>query len=170
MSKPSLVSVLAEDSLHQAFVRRFLLRCGFLNHQIRLGDLPGSRGCGEQWVRERYIKEVAAYRGRASRANTALVVIIDADRGEISHRSRQLESLGARLEGERIVHLIPRRSIETWILCLNNVIVDEETDYSHRPGSMNKLPAPPQSFSIGPVRTPQLANTAYRHYTQRYQR
>jgi hypothetical protein len=61
-------------------------------------------------------------------------VAIDADTGETSRRARQLEeSLASegqspRTGGERIIHLIPRRNIETWILNLNGNEVDEEAD------------------------------------------
>jgi hypothetical protein len=34
-------------------------------------------------------------------------------------------------DAEPIAHLIPRRAIETWILCLAGEEVDEETDYRH---------------------------------------
>jgi hypothetical protein len=30
------------------------------------------------------------------------------------------------------VRLVPKRNIETWILCLNNVQVNEDTDYKKR--------------------------------------
>jgi hypothetical protein len=42
--------------------------------------------------------------------------------------------LPARVEGEKIIHLIPRRNVETWILNLNGRHVDEETDYSRETG------------------------------------
>jgi hypothetical protein len=40
------------------------------------------------------------------------------------------EGLSPRTSRERIVHLIPKRNIETWILNLNGHTVDEETDFS----------------------------------------
>lgn len=30
---------------------------------------------------------------------------------------------------ERIIHLIPKRNIETWVLCLTGEDVDEQSDY-----------------------------------------
>jgi hypothetical protein len=38
--------------------------------------------------------------------------------------------LDPRAAEEKIVHLIPKRNIETWILNLNGHTVDEETDFS----------------------------------------
>ena len=135
MSRPSQVVVLAEDERHQRFVRRYLYRLGRSRHDIRFEDLPSGRGCGEQWVRERYARAVRAYRGRSARAGTALIIAIDADVGDVDRRLRQLrealEQAGSatRTDGEAIVHLIPRRSVETWILCLSDRPVDEITDY-----------------------------------------
>lgn len=136
LSKPSLVVVLVEDERQQRLVRRYLRRVGYEPHDIRYVPLPGGAGCGEQWVRERYAAEVQEYRSRSARARTALVVAIDADTVDADTRGRQLNNAlaeaGSAVRGtaEMIVHLIPRRSVETWILCLNGENVDETTDYS----------------------------------------
>jgi hypothetical protein len=66
-----------------------------------------------------------------------LVVAIASDTGDVNRRLRQFqaaldqERLAARSNEEAVVHLVPSRSIETWILCLNGTSVDEETDYRH---------------------------------------
>jgi hypothetical protein len=136
MSKPSLVIVLAEDERHQRFIRNYLLRLNYPARTIRNEPLPAGRGAGEQWVRERYSKAVQAYRARAARTQTALIVVIDADKHEVRHRLQQLPTP---LDGERIVRLIPKRNIETWILCLTGTDVDEETDYRHHPDIDQKI-------------------------------
>jgi recombinational DNA repair ATPase RecF len=41
--------------------------------------------------------------------------------------------LAPRSLDERIVHLVARRSVETWVLCLSGRTVDEETDYGGEP-------------------------------------
>lgn len=139
MSKPSQVIVLAEDARHQRFVRHFLYRKGFSTHEIRLEPLPSGKGCGEQWVRERYPTAVQAYRERSARAKTALVVVIDADTDPVDRRNRQLREALTKLEqsdradNEAIAHFIPKRSIETWVLFLDSRPVDEDTDYSRDP-------------------------------------
>lgn len=136
MGKASIVIVLAEDRRHQRFIWRYLQRLGYSSHDVVYEDLPAGRGCGEQWVRERYAKEIAAYRFRSKKAKTALVVAIDADRGDVDRRLQQFRKALAdtaqesRSDGERIAHLIPKRSIETWILCLNSREVNEDVDYS----------------------------------------
>jgi hypothetical protein len=138
MSRPSWAIVLAEDRRQQTFVRRYLQR-KYPQIQIRNEPLPAGRAAGEQWVRQRYAKNIAAYRTRAARAETALVVAIDADTADVDYRVAQLRNaLGAgqlpRAPEERITHLIPKRNIETWILCLNGHDVDEATDYRHEHG------------------------------------
>ena len=144
MSRPSQVAVLAEDDRHQGFVRRYLYRLGHSRHDIRFEPLPSGRGCGEQWVRERYAQAVRAYRARSARAGTALIIAIDADAGDADRRLRQLREaleqagLATRTDGEAIVHLIPKWSVETWILCLSGRQVDEITDYSQE-GDVDRL-------------------------------
>lgn len=138
MSSPSRVVVLVEDYRQQAFVRRYLVRIGMSVGRIRFVSLPGGRGSGEQWVRERYAGEVDEYRNRSTRATTALIIAIDADTWDVNRRLQQLHQaivdagLNPRGNGEAIVHLIPKRNIETWVLCLVGDNVDEETDHRQR--------------------------------------
>jgi hypothetical protein len=132
----SRIYILAEDIRQQLFVRRYLYRLGFERHVIDPEVLPkGAGGAGEHWVRQRYAAFVAKYRKRAVRAKTALIVVIDADTQTVTHRLRQLkEALGsdARRDNEAIVHFIPKRNIETWILHLNGEQVDQEADHRNR--------------------------------------
>ncbi len=136
MSRASLVVVLAEDERHQRLARRYLYRLRYQTHDLRFVDLPNGRGCGAQWVLQRYAAEVKKYRTRAAGAKTALMIAIDADTDEVDRRVRQLREaleqagLIARTEGEAIVHLIPKRNVETWVLCLSGRGVDEVLDYS----------------------------------------
>ena len=135
MAKASRVIVLVEDERHKNFVYRYLRQRNYSHHDIVVEDLPSGRGCGEQWVRERYAENVGAYRYRAARAETALIVVIDADNGDVNRRNTQLRNaldqanLQPRDNDERIAHLIPKRNIETWILCLTGTNVNELTDY-----------------------------------------
>lgn len=135
MGKPSLVVMVVEDGLHKQLVNRYLKRRGLRPHAIRMEISPS--GDASAWVRKRFAKEVCAYRSR--QAQTALIVVIDADIGTVEARLRQLDqSLNdahmkhLELEKEQIARLIPKRNVETWILCLNGQTVDEETDYKKR--------------------------------------
>jgi len=103
-------------------------------------------------VRERYARAVEVYRGRSARAGTALFVAIDADRGDVDRRVRQLREgleqagLPARTQGEAIVHLVPKRSVETWILCLSGRPVDESTDYRQEVDVDRRIPDAARTF------------------------
>jgi hypothetical protein len=116
-------------------------------------------------VRTRYAPAVKAYRARAARAQTSLVVAIDADTEDVARRTRQLEDslaaeeLSSRSNTERIVHLIPKRNIETWILNLNGNPVDEETDFRRAPGIESQIGSAAQTSSGGPGLTVYLLCT-----------
>jgi hypothetical protein len=145
LSKPSQIVVLVEDQRQQRFVRKYLARKGFEGRAIRQIALPAGKGSGEQYVREKYADEVEELRRR--NATTWLVVAIDVDILEVVTRARQLarelvdRGLPARDDNEPIFHLIPKRNIETWILCLTGHAVDEETDYRHDGRIEVNLPA-----------------------------
>jgi len=71
--------------------------------------------------------------------------MIDADTRTVEDRLNQLDL--ALTDGgeqtvadtERIARLIPKRNVETWILCLNEQAVDEGTDYTETGSNWNKL-------------------------------
>jgi hypothetical protein len=131
------VVVLAEDARQQRFVRRYLYRLGYNHYQIEFEPPVSGRGSGEQWVRARYARTVVAYHAQTKRVNTALIVVIDADKGGVASRRQQFQDslresrATARGDDEPFVHLIPKRNIETWVLRLTGT-VDEETDYHDR--------------------------------------
>lgn len=145
MSKPSLVIVVLEDGRHQMFIRRYLIRCGLTPHAVRFQQSPSGRGSAEGWVRRRFAQETIEYRRRRVRAQTALIVMIDADTHTVQDRLNQLnqaltdcgkETVG---ESEQIARLVPKRNVETWILCLNGQAVNEKTDYKTPRHDWNKL-------------------------------
>jgi hypothetical protein len=111
---------------------------------MRIVKSPSGAGSAELWVRERFAIEVEAYRGR--RAKTKLIVVIDADTRSVQQRISQLDQ-ALREAGappisnneEGIARLVPRRNIETWILCLNDVQVDEDTDYKRTRDNWNEM-------------------------------
>jgi len=144
MSKPSFVIVVVEDEHHEMLVRRYLKKQGVGPHQVTYLRSPSGEGSAEQWVRTRFAKEVSAYRNRQARAATALILVIDADahtvQGRLTQLSGALEERGIQAIGnaEQVARLVPKRNVETWILCLNAEAVDEETDYKER-GDWNEL-------------------------------
>ena len=72
MGNLARIVVLAEDIRHQSFVRRYLYQLDYKTHDIRFESLPSGRGCGEQWVRQRYANAVAALNCRALGARGGL--------------------------------------------------------------------------------------------------
>jgi len=99
--------------------------------------MPG-RGSAEQYVRERFPAEVALYLSRVKKRRSALVAVIDADTKSTTERDREiwraLKSAGqpARKPTDAIALFIPKRHIESWILCLTGDKVNETSDYSKR--------------------------------------
>ncbi len=129
--------LLVEDQRHESLVRRYLERLRPGKYVFRSRKAGPGKGSGEQHVRQRYASEVRAC--RRGHTDTCLIVLMDADTGTCVQREKQLaEQLremeeGPRLAGEAILHLIPKRNIETWLLCLAGHEVDEVGDYRYDP-------------------------------------
>src|SRR5271154_6180131 len=117
MSKPSQVILLVEDRRHQQFIRKYLRRLGLEAHGLGFEIAPSGAGSAENWVRERFLLEVVAYRRR--QPQTRLIVLIDADVHTVHQRIRQLDQ-ALREAGvvaiddntEHIARLVPKRNIE----------------------------------------------------------
>jgi hypothetical protein len=143
MAKPSQVILLVEDSRHQQFIFRYLRMLGLKPHAMRVVKSPSGACSAEQWIRERFAIEVEEYRSR--HAETKLIVLIDADTHSVQQRLRQLDQAlhenGVPLiyDTEEIARLVPKRNIETWILCLNEVPVDEIADYKRNHNDWTEL-------------------------------
>jgi hypothetical protein len=147
MSNSAPVVILAEDTRQARLVRAYL-RVKYPNlHRREIHDAPmaNGQGAGEQWVREHYVNEVLAHlisRGKnpnKRRPEKWLIIVIDADKLTVQDRlnefrRRIMESNDervrkCRVEVANIAHLIPKRSVETWIKNLNGETVDEKTPY-----------------------------------------
>jgi hypothetical protein len=145
MSKPSRVIVLLEDDHHNRLINRYLIKCGWERHEIRIYRSPAGEGSAESWVRKEFVKQTNVYRIRQARAQSALIVMIDADTRTVQDRLNQLDHAlrksGNQVVGdsERIARLVPKRNVETWILCLNEEAVDEETDYKKTRNDLSAL-------------------------------
>lgn len=127
--------LLCEDSQHEVFTRRFLRGMGWETRELRVERSPSARGSAEQWVRERFATELKAYRGRRSRATSALVTMIDADAGTVQDRINEMKDtcctkqIQFRASDEAVAIAVPKRNIETWIHYLNGNPVNEEDEY-----------------------------------------
>jgi hypothetical protein len=134
MSDPVHTIVLCEDLQLRCFIRRFLVKRGWHTRQIREVPLPVS-GAGVSWVRVKFPDELKAYRSRHFRAETCLIVGIDADHDTIAARIEMLSaacsarSVPFRSNDDRIAFVIPKRNIETWLAYLRGEEVNETDAY-----------------------------------------
>ena len=135
MNKPTEVVVLCEDDLTFRFTKRYLNKCGIAGIRPKISP----RGCGYDFVINEFANEVLAYRIANARKKSWLIAVVDADTGTVAQRlgkmdksldkSNEQRVKDISIENERIARLIPRRNIETWLLALNNVSVNENKDY-----------------------------------------
>lgn len=134
MKRPADIIILGEDRAHANVVWHHLKERDFNSRKIRVVPRDGS-GSGAQFVLQRYAEEVKAYRSKADHLSLALITVIDADRQEVQDIHRRLEgqlqnvNIENRKTDERIALLVPKRNIETWIVYLQDIPVDEESDY-----------------------------------------
>ena len=126
------ITLLCEDSQTDTFARRFLRHRKFRGRDIRTLPLPHGTGSGEQWVRQRYPVELWAIRAVQ---NAYLIVVTDAEIGSTQARRAQLkaecerEGIPRRREDDRVLVIVPRRNIETWLAYLEGKDVDESSSY-----------------------------------------
>jgi hypothetical protein len=134
--RPAFVIVLVEGKRDERFVLSYLRKLGLTERDWNVKKTAS--GAGEQWVREQFPSEVKAFRNRQAKAKTKLLVMIDADTRTVQQRLGSLDQAlrQAKVDPvddprEAIARLIPKRNIETWILCENGVTVEEVTDYKY---------------------------------------
>ena len=130
------IILLVEDINQENLLRRYLQLLGDENRNMR-PLMPHGQCSGEQFVRESYASEVRAIRAQLTRTRVCLIAMIDADAGSIEDLRQQFERALQdahelpRSPTEPILNLIPKRNVETWILCLNSAMVDEGSNYHH---------------------------------------
>jgi hypothetical protein len=147
MSNPAPVVILAEDQRQTRLVRAYIRARHPNLHQKAIHDAPiaHGRGSGAQWVANQYEAEVLAHLIRRAklpdrhRSEKWLIVVIDADAGSVQDRINELRKRITESKDERvrkciieevnIARLIPKWSVETWILNLNRETVDEKISY-----------------------------------------
>ena len=126
------IVLLCEDKKTDSFVRSFLRHRNFRGRDITTLALPAGRQAGEQWVREKYPKELKTIR---QKHGAYLIVVTDADSGSTEDRREKLRSecnlqkVQPRNEKDPVLEIIPRRNIETWLAYLDGSNVDEHTNY-----------------------------------------
>lgn len=135
MSKRAQLIIVSEDLQQDYVARHYFMARGFDRHKIRSYINPKGEGAGEQYVRQKFVIEVKAYRQQANHLDVRLAVMIDADNFSVAERYLQLDkeleqsNHPKRQPTERIAIFVPKRNIETWIHYLQGEQVDEETVY-----------------------------------------
>ncbi len=134
-SRVSKAVLLCEDQAHVRLTTAFLKKCGIEGLDRILRPRVASRlraGGNIGWVLDEFPGELRASRNRQKKAETLLIVMIDADHASVADRRRELnecakkaglEPIGA---DESVAILIPKRHIETWIRALLGHNVTEE--------------------------------------------
>ncbi|HEX4962009.1 MAG TPA: hypothetical protein VF173_14315 [Thermoanaerobaculia bacterium] len=134
MSRRVQLVLLCEDKQQEVFARRFLNAVGWETRAMRVEKAPPGRGAGEQFVRERFPRELKAHRSRP--VSQALVVMMDGDAAGPAARLQQLgkvcreAGIAERAGDERVAVFIPTWNIETWLAYLEGRQVEEgRSDY-----------------------------------------
>jgi hypothetical protein len=129
--------MLCEDQAHERLVIAFLKQCGVISPGRLLTRRVASRlraGGNIGWVFDEFAKELRAFRQRQTKAETLLIVVVDADDASIDDRRRELNDRAIRaglapVSPDEIALLIPKRHIETWIQALLGTMVSECGNY-----------------------------------------
>ena len=136
MKRTTQIVLLCEDEQHSVFMSRFFKVMGWNNRQLRIEKAPGGEGSAEQFVREKFPRELEAYRRNRNRVACMLAVMIDGDNQGVSGRSNNLQtacenaSVQPRQTDDKVAIFIPTWNIETWLTYLEGTEVDEErSDY-----------------------------------------
>ena len=118
------IVVVCEDRAQEVLLRRYLTLVGYpaspREKKVTFLIAPRGRGSGERYVLTQYAHELTEFRKRNVQYHR-LVAVIDADTGTVAEHEDQLAAVAIatgqrpRQQGEQIVHLIPKRNIETWI-------------------------------------------------------
>lgn len=129
MSRRVQLVLLCEDKQQEVFGRRFLNAVGWETRSMRVEKAPAGRGAGEQFVRERFPRELKAHRSRP--VSQVLVVMMDGDAEGPMARLNQLDKacreggIAERARDERVAVFIPTWNIETWLAYLDGESVEE---------------------------------------------
>jgi hypothetical protein len=123
--------------VHKSLVVAYLNSCGVKGlHRILTTKVASELSAGGNigFVLDEFPKELRAFRSRQKKAESLLILMIDADQGEVDDRRKVLNerarqaSLEPIQKDESVALLIPKRHIETWICALLGDTVTEVDD------------------------------------------
>jgi hypothetical protein len=136
-NRVSQIVLLCEDDEHRRLAVTYMNRCGINTSRVVVERVASrlQQGGNVGWVLDEFPRQMHACRQRhKAKANTLLIVMVDADMLEVAARRHQLnERLAlAGYDGlsvnDPVALLIPRRHVETWIRALLGEGVTEEDD------------------------------------------
>jgi hypothetical protein len=136
-SRASKIVLLCEDDAHSRLALAYMKHCG-IRTDYAVDPQVASRlkhGGNVGWVLDQFPRQLHACRQRhKARANTQLIVLVDADTFDVDERRRHLDERLTQAGYDKlaaddpVVLLIPRRHVETWIRSLLGDQVSEEDD------------------------------------------
>ena len=136
MSRSVQLVLVCEDRQHETFARRFLEKAGWSTRRLRVEMAPPGRGSAVQFVRERFPKELSAYRSNRNRVAQGVIVMLDGDAEGVVARFDELarvcegHGIKPRDHEEHVAIFVPTWNIETWLADLSGTNVDEsKSDY-----------------------------------------
>ena len=111
-------------------MKRFLRGDGWNLRDIRVEMSPHGRGSAEQFVRERFPKELQAVRAKGTE-RVRLIVVVDGDDKGVAGRRASLDSacaahgVASAGDTDNVLICVPTWNIETWLAFLDGEDVDE---------------------------------------------
>ena len=125
--------LLAEDKRSATFIRKMIvkLNIGVTDRTIRERIAPSGKGSGKAWIDQEFPTELSAYRSKNYQGNIGLAVATDADDETVAQRKQKVLAGTKREKAEKICLLIPKWSIETWLLHFNGIAVSEDEKSKH---------------------------------------
>ena len=131
MKRQVQLVLLCEDQQQETFLRRFFTAMGWKGRQLTFKLSPLGKGSAEQFVRQEFPKEIAAYRRNRNRKGCELVIMLDGDVAGADARLKALDeacrqaSVAPRATDDHVAVFVPTWNIETWLAYLNGETVDE---------------------------------------------
>jgi hypothetical protein len=146
LSRYVRIVILCEDKQHEGFLRRFIKKTSQTRNPPRVILSPAGRGSAEQFVRERFPKELKDLRSRGDE-QIFLVVMVDGDADGVVARKDSFNAACKKQgvpplrDSDRVLVCVPTWNIETWLAYLGGEAVDEtKNDYPRLNRVKDRMP------------------------------
>jgi hypothetical protein len=157
MPQATEIVLLCEDKQHERFIRKFLRERNVDRRRIRSVPLPHALGGdAKKWICDHFPEELKAYRSKANNINNILFVVVDVDDETVKKRASaldqacQMRNLPPREKSERVVYILPKWALETWILILDGQILteDEQVERQHKQKANKVISSVTKTLSV----------------------